>query len=322
MQRLSGSDRYKTGVAIAQNQFPTAGTVTSAVFATGENFPDGLAATPLAAMVNGPVYLVKQGSVPSEVAADFLRIYDKKSDARADAYIIGGTSALSTAVESAIAALDPSIQTKRLAGAGRKTTAIEVAKEMDFLRGRGPRQAVMANAGGFADALTGGAVAGNTGVQNDFMPVVLTDTGSLDADLSAYFASVAATLGTVHVVGGTSAVSAGTAAAADAIVPSVVRHAGSDRYNTARQVAEDFFVGPLAPQTFGLASGTVFADALPGGLWAALHLSPLLLTNPSILSTGTGDYLKVHAGTIDSGTVFGGTSAVSQAVVDEASALY
>src|SRR3990167_7776473 len=118
MQRLSGSDRYKTGVAIAQNQFPTAGTVTSAVFATGENFPDGLAATPLAAMVNGPVYLVKQGSVPSEVAADFLRIYDKKSDARADAYIIGGTSALSASVESAIAALDPSIQTKRLAGAG------------------------------------------------------------------------------------------------------------------------------------------------------------------------------------------------------------
>jgi len=322
MNRLAGSNRYTTSVEIAKSQFPTAGTVSTAVFATGENYPDGLSATALAAMVNGPVYLVRKNSLPSEVAADFLRIYDKKSDAKVDAYVVGGTAAISAGVEAAIAALDPSITTKRLAGPNRKGTSIEVNEEQDALRGRGPKQLVLARSNDFADALTGGSIAGNTGIQNDFMGVLLTEPNSLDSGVSTYLASVGSTLDTVHIIGGTSAISAGVATAVDAVAKSVVRHAGGNRYATAAQVATDFYKGSLAPQTFGLASGTNFADALPGGLWTALHLSPLLLTAPTTLSTDTGDYLRDNAGTINSGTAFGGSAALSQAVHDAAALLY
>lgn len=322
MTRVAGATRYTTSVEIAKSQFPTAGTVSTAVFATGENFPDGLSATGLAAMVNGPVYLVKKNSLPSEVAADFLRIYDKKSDAKVDAYFVGGTAAISAAVEASVKALDPSITTKRLAGSNRKGTAIEVNEEQDALRGHGPKMLVLARSNDFADALTGGSVAGNTGIQNDFGGVLLTEPGSLDNGVKAYLTSVGSTLDTVHIVGGTSAISGGVATAVDAVAKNVVRHAGGNRYATAAQVAEDFYKGALAPQTFGLASGTNFADALPGGLWTALHLSPLLLTTPTTLSTDTADYLRDNADTINSGVAFGGPAALSQTVLDAAALLY
>ncbi|MFO0702280.1 MAG: cell wall-binding repeat-containing protein [Candidatus Andersenbacteria bacterium] len=154
------------------------------------------------------------------------------------------------------------------------------------------------------------------------MPVLLTDTGSLDPDTKAYLSSIASTLTQLHIIGGTSAVSSATATAADAVVATVVRHAGGNRYSTATQAASDFFKGSLAPQKFGLASGTNFPDSLTGGLWAALHLSPLLLSDPSTLSSETSTYLTANAGTIDSGAAFGGTSALKQAVLDAASALY
>ena len=53
--RLAGQNRYDTAVAVSADGFPTGAPV---VFvATGENFPDGLAASAVAGVLGGPVLL-------------------------------------------------------------------------------------------------------------------------------------------------------------------------------------------------------------------------------------------------------------------------
>lgn len=266
MERLAGSNRYNTSVAISGDAFPTAGTASAAVFATGEVFADGLASTPLAGQIGGPVLLVRKNSLPSEVAAEYLRIYDKNPDADVDAYIAGGTAAVAESVAAAIRALDPTITLKRLGGANRNATSVEIAKEIDSLRKAGPKKILLATGANFPDALAAGAVGANTGIEPSTMPVLLTGSTTLDPVVSAYLASVSASVTDVHIFGGTSAVSSAVQAAVDAIGGSTVtRHAGSDRYATAAQVATDFYTGVMAPLAFGLATGENFADALGGG---------------------------------------------------------
>src|SRR5206468_9645523 len=86
---------------------------------------------------------------------------------------------------------------------------------------------------------------------------------------------------------------------------------GGDRYDTATRVASRFFAGEAA---VGVADGLNFPDALAGGAHIARLGGPLLLTDPSVLSTPTDAYLRANRSTIASAYVYGGTVAVSDAV--------
>ncbi len=83
--RLSGSDRYKTSVKIAETFFDD---VTSAVVANGTKFPDGLCGGPLAAALNAPLLLTKDGNTTA--AAGYIADNEITSG-----YVLGGTNALS-----------------------------------------------------------------------------------------------------------------------------------------------------------------------------------------------------------------------------------
>ena len=71
--RLGGTNRYSTASNVAQTFFPTP--TAEAFLATGQDFPDALAAAPAAAMNGGPVLLTRPDSVPSATmtALDALR---------------------------------------------------------------------------------------------------------------------------------------------------------------------------------------------------------------------------------------------------------
>ena len=58
VERLSGLDRYDTSLAIAEKSFPSSTHVDNVIVATGMNFPDGLAAGPLARTSAAPLMLV------------------------------------------------------------------------------------------------------------------------------------------------------------------------------------------------------------------------------------------------------------------------
>lgn len=64
VRRVTGSNRYATAAAVAHEVWPDGSA--RAVLATGENFPDALAAGPAAALVGGPVLLTRARWVPSQ----------------------------------------------------------------------------------------------------------------------------------------------------------------------------------------------------------------------------------------------------------------
>jgi len=69
-----------------------------------------------------------------------------------------------------------------------------------------------------------------------------------------------------------------------------------------------------------LATGQNFADALAAGPSAGELARSILLTAPAALSKPRSDWLLAHSGTLLDGRVYGGTAAVSNAVVDAAEA--
>lgn len=100
--RLSGADRYATSVAVARDALSRAPSgAVPVVFATGANYPDGLAAAALAARLGGIVLLVPptdlDTATPGTVA--FLEEHVERFDV---GVIVGGPGAVSFEVEAGL----------------------------------------------------------------------------------------------------------------------------------------------------------------------------------------------------------------------------
>jgi putative cell wall-binding protein len=91
VNRVSGSDRFATSVAINTDAFKSAGT---AYFATGFQFPDALAGAALAGAKRSPLYVVQPDCVPAMVVKSLGDLGVQ------NVVPIGGTSALSGNVAS------------------------------------------------------------------------------------------------------------------------------------------------------------------------------------------------------------------------------
>lgn len=89
--RLGGQNRYVTSSAVAQEFFTAP--VAEAFLATGLEYPDALAAAPVAALSVGPVLLTRPGSVPATTLTALNAV-------RAEAVtLLGGHEAISEQVE-------------------------------------------------------------------------------------------------------------------------------------------------------------------------------------------------------------------------------
>ena len=164
VRRHAGADRYATAARLAEALAQTrngAGVgelagLRTAFVATGQRFPDALAAGPLAHAGRHPTLLVTRTEVPAATlqALDNLAVEQ--------VVILGGPAAVSMPVEERLeqAVGRPAL---RLAGDNRYATAAKVA---DFARARfgftGPA-VVLARGDGFADALAGGPHGGAAG---------------------------------------------------------------------------------------------------------------------------------------------------------------
>lgn len=82
--RVFGEGRYQTSVEVAKT---FCGDVSIAVVASGKNFPDGLCGGPLAAALNAPLVLTKDGS--GDIAADYVT-----EETITGGYVLGGDGAL------------------------------------------------------------------------------------------------------------------------------------------------------------------------------------------------------------------------------------
>lgn len=152
--RLQGADRYETAVVTSQRYAPGVPVV---FVATGANFPDALSAAAAAAKLGGPLLLTMPGSLPSTVAAELDRLDPGQI------YLLGGTGAISSAVESAISAYGP---VTRLGGADRYATGLRITSEAFT----SAPMVVIATGRNFPDALAATGLAGSQGA-----PVILVD---------------------------------------------------------------------------------------------------------------------------------------------------
>lgn len=226
--RVSGADRIETAAAVARKANELAPTASVAFVVNSRNFPDALAASPMAAYNGAPVLLTSATTLDPRVTA---ALQDPDMGIT-DVVVIGGTSVVSNTVTSQLATvLGGTSHVRRIAGANRYETARDFAVWATGVQTSTPRVGTVADPDAlaaldfarigvacgtrFPDALAGGVFCGLAGSPilltpaTSVTPYLLDALGELPAGESDYwFASDLAILRS-YVFGGTSAISYG-----------------------------------------------------------------------------------------------------------------
>ena len=311
---FDGGDRYETASKIAVGSGFS--NVADVVIATGEQFPDALAGGVLASALASPVLLTASTSVPTTTGAALVTLK------ATGVTLLGGTSAISTGVENDLKARGYTVD--RVAGIDRYDTALQVAKAANAVtptgKVNGETTAFLATGQGFADALAAGPAS-----YEHHLPILLTTSGTLSPSARQGIEDL--DIQKVVILGGSAAVSSAVETQVKAItgVSTVERLGGVDRTATATKVAQWAIDNLGFTNTHvNLARGDSFADALAGGPHGGREKAATLLANsPTALdatSNANTTFLSDHASTLESGHIFGGTAAISDAVETAAEA--
>ncbi|MFC4016771.1 cell wall-binding repeat-containing protein [Micromonospora sp. GCM10011542] len=298
--RLAGSERFTTATAISQSHWASRSNASdprakanAAVLSRSDNFADALGGSALAAAKNGPLLMTKPAGLHPATAAELTRVLAPGKTV----YLLGGTGAVSTAVENQVKALG--FATVRLSGADRYATSVSIANAIDPT----PDMVLAATGANFPDALAAGAAAGAQNLPGKGVSavVVLTKGAGLTPATKAYLDALPDTTG-IFSVGGASDL------ATQAYLPAPL--VGTDRYETAALVAWVFFGGF---NHIGVATGGNWPDALAGGALMASLDAPLVLAPGN--GARIGDYLWAvgdeFAGSIHTGIMFGGSAVLN-----------
>jgi putative cell wall-binding protein len=293
--RIGGSDRYETAVGVARATSWSSRTV---VLASGADtaMPDALVAAPLAVAKKGVLLLTSPTKLPSST------YYEIKRRQATTAYIVGGTGAISSNVESQLRSLGVST-IDRIAGRNRFDTAAGVAVRMGA-----PRPDVTI-ASGRGDAMADGLVLSGPAAKLG-RPILLVAADKVPSETRWALSRVGAK--TAVVAGGTGVV---PAAVYNAIpVASKTRVAGSDRYATGTAVAT-WASRLIDARDVVLSSGEPesLVDTLSGGQLGRITLYARSTSMP----TTTASWLDRAPG-LSSVTVLGGTAAISDLVAGRA----
>ena len=253
--RQGGTDRYATATGIQP-----AGVRPDVVYiASGTSSADALSGTPAAAAADGAVLLTAPTWLPSTVRSYLAEQHP------AEIVVLGGTGAVSGAVETALRAYAPTV--RRVAGPDRYATAAAVSRDR-FPAALGGTVVVAAGAS-WADALAAGPAAAHWGG-----PLLLTDTDRLPSTTAAELERLQP--GRIVLVGGTGVASTAVEAALRAHASVVQRVAGANRYATAAAVSAAAFPGG-APSAY-VVTGEDFPDGLAAGTVAARRAGVVLPT--------------------------------------------
>jgi len=286
---LQSADAVGAAVAFSQLTFPTG--ASEALLGRDDVFADALAS---GALQDGrPLLLTRGDSLAAATDAELERLGVKT------VRILGGTGAVSTAVEDQLKTAGYAVQ--RVSGPSRIETAIAVA------RAAAPSSTAVilarAFAGAedqtqaFADSLAAGAWSAESG-----RPIVLTESAKLSDATAAYLKEKQ--VKQVYIVGGETAVSSAAAAQATALGATVTRVSGPTRFDTAVAIAKARGVesGAEAKRIVlvdgqaatGWSSGFA-AAALAGGDGGG----PVLLTNAATLPDPTSAYIAPGGPAVD-----------------------
>ncbi|TLM75603.1 MAG: cell wall-binding repeat-containing protein [Actinobacteria bacterium] len=192
VDRIGGADRYETAARVAEAaafELMARGESSdgTAYLASGENFPDALAASPAARFFGRPVLLTRASALPS-ATADAL-----ESLSTTRVLVLGAAGAVSSHVASA--AGEGRVM-GRLAGLDRYATSIIVARHATA-EGMSWAGLGVAAGGSYCDALAGGSAQGKIG-----SPLLLTPGTALAGVTAREITAHAEEIGRAHCYGG------------------------------------------------------------------------------------------------------------------------
>ncbi|MFD3157824.1 cell wall-binding repeat-containing protein [Haloimpatiens sp. FM7330] len=288
INRLYGADRYGTSTAIAKQGWTTSN---YAVLASGANYPDALAAAPLAKKYNAPILLTDSKSLKLETKNTLIDLGVK------NVFIVGGTGVVSSNIENQLKSMG--INVERLAGKNRYETCVKVAQKLGSVQ-----KVVLVSGNNFPDALAVAPIAAIKG-----MPILLVDKNSVYSNVKAYIDSQNPSQ--VYVVGGTGVITDDTLKN----ISNKRRLSGKDRYETNVAVLNEF-ISDISLNKVYVASGANFPDALSGAALAAKNSSPIVLTSKAYNPT-IADFTVSHRSSVTNVFSIGGTTIVPQDIVSE-----
>jgi putative cell wall-binding protein len=300
--QLSGANRFATAIAISQSHWATSGATgdnrqpaQSVTLSRSDTFADAVSGSALAAAKQGPLLLTPPTSLDAGTKAEIKRVLPTGSTV----YLLGGTGAISTAVQNAITTMG--YTTKRLSGANRYETSVAIAGAIS----PNPQLFLLATGQNFPDALSAGALAGSFDAFPGFPAVViLSNDKTMPVATENYLDSFVDSTDTLNAflfaIGGQADLALQSAGWSLYGV-----EAGANRYGTAQAVATDFYAGE---QTVGVTTGLNWPDALAGGALLGTLSGPLLLSNGAKTIIGnTQSVLSDNSASISTAFIFGGT---------------
>ena len=285
-QRLAGQDGYETAFEIAKAGWQQSD---YAILAYGENYPDALAAVPLAKKQNAPILLTDKDSLNPKTSTALQDLKVKT------VYVVGGTAVISAAVENQLTTAGYSV--KRIAGQDKYDTAIKIAEELGDVR-----EVAVTTGDDYADALSIGSIAAEKQI-----PIILVPPDDITSSIQNYISMKNITK--THVIGDQSLIS-------DNVVgkfSNSERILGQNKYARNIAVLNKFSDG-YQHDKLCLATGENYSDALTGAAYAAKNNGAVVLVK-SDLPKSTNKFLKENITSLTNVTVFGGEAVIPSSLV-------
>ena len=281
VERYSGINRYETAARVCDAGWDSSD---YAVIVNGENYPDALAAAPLAAKYDAPILLTGADTLNAYTSSEISRLNVK------NVFIVGGKGVVSQSVEDSLKSKD--IKVTRLSGDDRYETALAVAKKVGK-----SKEVILVNGNDFRDGMTIASIAALKEI-----PIILTDGAYMPADVKKYLNNTSK-MDQVYVVGDANTISDGAISS----LSNVKRIGTGNAYGKNVSVIEAF-AGEIDTSTLYIASAKDFPDSLGASALAYKTSSPVLFVD-SPMDQATSTFLKSHI--VNNLKVLGGSGSIS-----------
>jgi putative cell wall-binding protein len=272
-ERIAGTDRYEGSTLISQQVAPEGSRLV--YVASGENFPDSLSGSAIAAQRHAPLLLAGRASVPDVVAAEIARLEPD------DIVVLGGENTLSPAVLSQLRALVPSATVTRIGGADRYEMSRNLILHPQFGAVASSRLFI-ATGRSFPDALSATPAAASVGA-----PVLLVDGQRTSFSQAERSLLTSRGITAVTTFGGSASLDTALGDQLTRLGIAVTRITGADRYAVSEKTAKTYFPAKKPRDVVYVAAGGNFPDALTGGVLAGSSpATPILLAQKDCLDQG------------------------------------
>lgn len=291
VERVFGSDRFKTATAISRAYADSVDTV---ILANAHNYPDALAGAPLASILNAPILITGKDNLPDDILSEIKRLNPT------DILLLGGENSISAGVLDTLS--QNGYNVRRISGANRYQTSVEIAT---VLRDSYKSNTIcIASGENYPDALALTPVA-----ISQKSPILLLGRDSIDPFVKQSIMDWG--IEKIVIAGGANTISNEVEEELISLGTQVTRLYGKNRYDTSVSIAKS---GLTDIKSAFITDGSNFVDALTAGPLAGKNSGAILLSSKTELPDVVKSYI-VDTGIKDI-TVVGGPSSVSDLILE------